>query len=85
VAPAPFPEAIPGGFCKTAKDEFDVNKVFLDRACETGKSFVSLIWHPWSLDKFDPEMKMLEMTFDHVRGMGLKPCTYAQLYEHVSG
>ena len=83
--PSPFPEAIAGGFCKTPKDEFEVNRVFLDRATKTGKSFVSLIWHPWSLKKFDPDMKMLELTFAHVRRLGLKPCTYAQLYKSVSG
>jgi peptidoglycan/xylan/chitin deacetylase (PgdA/CDA1 family) len=83
--PPPFPEAIPAGFCKTPKDEFKVNKVFLDKALETGKPFVSLIWHPWSLAIFDPDMKMLEMTFTYVRGLGLKPCTYAQLYKYVSG
>ena len=82
--PSPFPEAIPDGFCHTPKDEFKVNKVFLDRARRTNKSFVSLIWHPWSLAQFDPDMKMLELTFTHVRRLGLKPCTYAQLYEHVS-
>ena len=83
--PPPFPEAIPAGFCKTPKDEFNVNRVFLDKSLETDKTFVSLIWHPWSLAMFDPNMKMLELTFTHVRALGLKPCTYAQLYEHVSG
>lgn len=82
--PSPFPEAIPNGFCKTPQDEFEVNRVFLNRALETNKPFVSLIWHPWSLAKFDPEMRMLELTFAHVRRIGLKPSTYAQLYEHVS-
>jgi hypothetical protein len=82
--PSPFPQAIPSGFCKTPQDEFEVNKVFLNRALETNKSFVSLIWHPWSLRKFDPDMKMLELTFSHVRRMGLEPCTYAQLHMHVS-
>jgi peptidoglycan/xylan/chitin deacetylase (PgdA/CDA1 family) len=82
--PSPFPEAIPKGFCKTAKDEFEVNKVFLDRAWQTNKPFVSLIWHPWLLNQFDPDMKMLELTFTHVRRLGLKPSTYAQLYEEVS-
>ena len=83
--PSPFPEAVPSGFCRTANDEFEVNKVFLDRAVKTNKSFVSLIWHPWSLRKFDPDMKMLELTFAHVRRIGLKPCTYAQLREFVAG
>jgi peptidoglycan/xylan/chitin deacetylase (PgdA/CDA1 family) len=83
--PPPFPEAIPNGFCKTPKDEFEVNRVFLDKAMETDKPFVSLVWHPWSLAKFDPDMRMLELTFTHVRALGLKPCTYAQLYENLSG
>jgi len=82
--PPPFPEAIPRGFCKTPNDEFEVNKVFLDKAVETEKPFVSLIWHPWSLAKFDPDMKMLEMTFTHVRRLQMKTSTYARLYEHVS-
>jgi len=83
--PSPFPEAIAGGFCKTPKEEFEVNRVFLERAIETDKSFVSLIWHPWSLKKFDSDMKMLELTFAHARRLELKPCTYAQLYKSVSG
>ena len=83
--PSPFQQALPDGFCKTPEDEFEVNKVFLDKALQTNKSFVSLIWHPWSLKKFDPDMKMLELTFTHVKRLGLKPCTYAQLYEQVSG
>jgi len=82
--PPPFPEAIPHDFCKTPKDEFEVNKVFLDKAAETDKLFVSLIWHPWSLEKFDPAMKMLELMFTYVRKIGLNACTYAQLYEYVS-
>jgi len=83
--PSPFPEAIPEGFCETPADEFKVNKVFLDKALETDKPFVSLIWHPWSLAKFDPDMRMLELTFAHVRRLRLRPCTYAELYGHISG
>ena len=81
--PPPFPEAVPKSFCKTPKDEFEVNRVFLDKALETGMPFVSLIWHPWSLAKFDPDMKMLELTFTRVRTTGLKPCTYAQLHQSL--
>jgi hypothetical protein len=83
--PPPFPEAIPEGFLKTPMEEFEVNRVFLDKASKAGKPFVSLIWHPWSLGMFDPDMKMLELTFTHVRALGLKPCTYGQLYAYVSG
>jgi len=46
-------------------------------------TFVSLIWHPWSLDRFDPEMRMLELTFEHARRLGLKPTTYAGLCDRL--
>jgi peptidoglycan/xylan/chitin deacetylase (PgdA/CDA1 family) len=82
--PSPMPEAIPSKFVKTAEDEFAVNRIFLEKARERDKTFVSLIWHPWSLYKFDPEMKMLELTFKHVRKLGLQPATYADLYKRVS-
>jgi hypothetical protein len=82
--PPPFPEAIPNAFCKTPQDEFEVNKVFLDKAVEAAKPFISLIWHPWSLAKFDPDMKMLELTFTHVRRMEMTPSTYAQLHKHAA-
>jgi len=83
--PPVMPEAIPSKFVKTPEDEFAVNRIFIDRALDRNKPFVSLIWHPWSLYKFDPEMKMLELTFAHVHKIGLKPCTYADLYKQVSG
>jgi len=44
---------------------------------------VSLVRHPWSLDSFDPEMRMLELTFDYVRELGLRAGTYADLLEQV--
>jgi hypothetical protein len=83
--PAPMPEAIPSGFVKTPEDEFAVNRVFLEKALGGGKTFVSLIWHPWSLHRFNPDMKMLELTFTHVRKLNLKSCTYADLHKQVAG
>jgi len=82
--PPEMPEAIPPSFISTPEEEFAINRVFLEKALEENKPFVSLIWHPWSLFSFDPEMKMLELTFTHVRELGLKPCTYAELLHAVS-
>jgi peptidoglycan/xylan/chitin deacetylase (PgdA/CDA1 family) len=82
--PPEMPEAIPSKFITTPGEEFDINKIFIDKALETGKTFVSLIWHPWSLHSFDPDMKMLELTFSYVRKLGLKQITYADLYKSVS-
>jgi hypothetical protein len=83
--PPEMPEAIPPRFLETPDEEFDVNRIFLDRAAADELTFVSLIWHPWSLDRFDPDMRMLELTFSHVRELGLAPSTYAGLHAHVSG
>ncbi len=77
--PSPMPEAIPAQFVRTPQEEFEVNRIFLEKALETNKPYVSLIWHPWSLFSFDPQMKMLELTFTHVRRLALGPCTYADL------
>ncbi|MFC1558437.1 polysaccharide deacetylase family protein [candidate division KSB1 bacterium] len=82
--PPAMPEAIPSKFISTPQEEFNINKIFLDKAVSTNKTFVSLIWHPWSLHSFDPVMRMLEMTFAYVRKQELKPCTYADLYRKLS-
>jgi len=83
--PPEMPEAIPPGFVRTPEEEFAVHRVFLDRAAAESLTFVSLIWHPWSLARFDPEMRMLELTFRHVRALGLEACTYAGLLAKLAG
>ena len=82
--PPAIPEAIPPDFIATPEEEFAVNRVFLEKAAEEKITFVSLIWHPWSLDSFDPGMRMLELTFDHVRRLRLNPCTYLDLHNQLS-
>lgn len=82
--PADMPEAIPPGFLETPQEEFGVNRVFLERAADDGLTFVSLIWHPWSLHAFDPDMVMLDLTFEHVKGLGLEPTTYAGLWRELT-
>ena len=77
--PPEMPEAIPPKFIETPEEEFAVNRVFIERAAEEKRMFVSLVWHPWSLGRFDPEMQMLELTFAHVQALGLECGTYEQL------
>jgi peptidoglycan/xylan/chitin deacetylase (PgdA/CDA1 family) len=77
--PPLLPEAIPPGIIKTPEEEFAVNRIFLDRAAGEQLPYVSLIWHPWSLGRFDPEMRMLDLTFTYVRELGMKGSTYAEL------
>ncbi len=82
--PLLMPEAVPASYVQTPEEEFAVNnRVFIDRAAAEGMPHVSLIWHPWSLYAFDPEMKMLEMTFRYVRELGLRAGTFADLLAQV--
>lgn len=83
--PPIMPEAIPKDFVKTPGEEFAVNRIFLEKAKADRNKHVTLIWHPWSLHSFDPEMKMLDLTFTHVRKIGLKPCTFADLLGELVG
>jgi peptidoglycan/xylan/chitin deacetylase (PgdA/CDA1 family) len=82
--PPEMPEAIPLNYIKTAQEEFNVHRIFLDKALAEKKTHVSLIWHPWSLDAFDPEMKMLELVFAYVKKHDFLPGTYADLYKSLT-
>lgn len=73
---APFPGAIPPGPIATPEEEFALNRLFIDRAVEVGNPYVTLVWHPWSLGGFDPEMRMLDQTFAYVRERGLPASTF---------
>jgi len=82
--PLQFPEATPADFVKTPEEEFRFNnQPFMDRALRERLSYVSLIWHPWSLMKFDPEMTMLERTFRYAAEIGLRTMTFENLHREI--
>ena len=81
--PAPFPEATPLAPITSPEEEFAINKRFIDRGVALDLPFVSLIWHPWSLARFDPAMTMLKLTFAYVRELGLEPTTYADEWQRA--
>ena len=83
--PSPFPEAVVLSPIETPEEEFALNRIVIDRAVESGLPYVSLIWHPWSLHRFDPEMRMLEMTFSYVRDHGLEPTTFEAEWRRAAG
>ena len=82
--PHPMPEANLSTPIETPKQEFDIHRLFLDKAVEMGVGHVSLIWHPWSLHRFDPEMTMLEMVFQYVRERSLPVGTFADYVATLS-
>ena len=83
--PSPFPEAVRLTPITTPEEEFAINKLFIDKAVELGLPYVSLIWHPWSLARFDPAMTMLRFTFAYVRELGLEATTYEAEWRRAQG
>ena len=72
------PDAVKAGL---ARRHIDLSGI--DRAIALGLPYVSLIWHPWSLNRFDPEMRMLKLTFAYVRELGLETTTYEAEWQRV--
>jgi peptidoglycan/xylan/chitin deacetylase (PgdA/CDA1 family) len=78
--PMLFPDAVPPRPITTVEEEMRYNnRYFIEAALAAGSSYVTLIWHPWSLGLFDPPMRMLELTFEMVRARGLQPCTFEEM------
>ena len=81
--PMPDPDLLLPGPIHTVEEEFAVNRLFIDRAVRDGLPYVSLIWHPWSLERFDPPLRMLELTFAYVQELGLEVSTFQAEWERV--
>jgi len=76
--PHPVPEANLSNYVRTPEEEFRIHRIFVDKAAEEETGHVSLIWHPWSLHRFDPDMRMVEMVFKYVRERGLPSGNFAE-------
>ncbi len=78
--PPAMPETVPSRYVESPDEEFAVNnKPFIDKAVADHMPQVSLIWHPWSLDAFDPEMRMLDITYTYIREKNVRAGTFADL------
>lgn len=77
--PPVYPEMQLPGYVRTPEEEFNVHRFFIDRAMAEGLEYVTLIWHPWSLYRFDPAMKMVELLLDYVAQQGLRFARFGEL------
>ena len=80
-----YPDALLTGYVETPRDEFGVHRFFVDRAIADGLEYVSLVWHPWSLGRFDPSMTMLDLLFDHVAARGMSFARFRDLRDRREG
>lgn len=84
--PSKWPDvAIPKGYIKTPNEEFEVNRCFLDIAKKGNKEHITFIWHPWSLGRFDKEMKMLDLTFSYVARQKFRTSTFRDFHMALIG
>ncbi len=81
--PPAMPDAVPQGTIKTPDEEVRINRVLIDRGLKEDLTFVTLVLHPWSMNAFDPEMRMLRQTFEVVQGQGMGTTTYYGLCQHM--
>ena len=83
--PPVLPEMIPSTYVQTPKEEFKFNnKPMINRAVAEDMPYVSLVWHPWSLNAFDPEMRMLHMTFKYLKKLSLQAMTFSNVLSLLS-
>ncbi len=82
--PPAYPETIPARPVATPEEEFAIHRMFIDRAVDMNLPYVSLILHPWSLARFDPEMKMLELLFTHLQAHNIPLTTYQAEWERTA-
>ncbi len=79
--PPQYPDMQLTGYVTTPAEEFAVHRSFIDRAIAEDLEYVSLIWHPWSLERFDPDMRMLDMLFTYAASKGMPFLQYADLWK----
>lgn len=77
--PPVYPDHVVTRFVRTPEEEFEVHRYFIDKAIELDMPYATPIWHPWSLGKFDPEMRMLRLIFQYVRERGMVFSTFEAL------
>ncbi len=78
--PPLYPDMQLTGYVTTPAEELAVYRFFIDKAIAEDLEYISLIWHPWSLDRFDPDMEMLDMLFAYAASKGMPFLRYADLW-----
>jgi hypothetical protein len=76
-------EAIPAVPITKPDEEFAINKIFIDWAVAEKMPYVSFVWHPWSLFKFDPQMLMLRKTMEYAFALGMRPISFHEQYRQL--
>lgn len=57
---------------------------WIEHAAELGLEYVSLVQHPWSVRRMDPQMATIELLLVRARQLGLEFCTYLDYWKALS-
>jgi peptidoglycan/xylan/chitin deacetylase (PgdA/CDA1 family) len=75
--PHPLPELKLTKALKTPADEIEMNRKLMQAGLGMNAPYVTPIWHPWSLDKFDPAMDMVHGVIQAAQELKIKTHTFS--------
>jgi peptidoglycan/xylan/chitin deacetylase (PgdA/CDA1 family) len=75
---------VPKEFPKTPRAQADHHLVWIDEAQRAGLPFVSLALHPWSLIRYDPELREEEMIFEGLAERGIEVVTATEAWRGLA-
>lgn len=82
--PHPLPELYLQEPLATPDDEIAMNKTLMEIGLRINAPYVTPIWHPWSLNRFDPEMKTVDGVIRTATGLGLSLNNFAGYTEEIA-
>ncbi|MCS7254594.1 MAG: polysaccharide deacetylase family protein [Armatimonadota bacterium] len=71
---------IPSRPPRTAEEEFEVQRVWIDRALKYGLDYLSLVYHPHSIYRMSEDCRIIKLLIEYVLSLGMPTLTYSQLY-----
>ena len=82
--PPPFPWGYPNHAPKTPEEEFEVYKHGIDWAAEHDAFFYSPPMHPWSVYRFNPEAKTLDLLLAYLLDKRIPMITVTELRQEFA-
>ena len=82
--PHPIPELKLTKPLETPEEEIALNRVLMKAGLNIKAPYVTPIWHPWSLNRFDPEMKMVDGVISTANELGFSTSTFAEYAEKLA-
>jgi peptidoglycan/xylan/chitin deacetylase (PgdA/CDA1 family) len=70
---------------ETPEDDAAQHLLWVDKAGEKDLPFISLAFHPWSLIRFDPKVRELDLIFDGLEERRIDVVTATETYRKLAG